>query len=647
MDRNTIIGILLIGAILIGYSVFTKPQRERMKEQVQRQQDSLELVRQLDSLKTLQGNQGQPGPQAQQATGAGQAATTTNPAATAQGNTPAEGGNPDAGDLASLYGVFGNAAAGTEEFITVETDLLKVVISNKGGRIRSVELKKYKTYDGKPLVLFEGDSTVFGLNFFAANRSINTGDLYFVPNTESKHIDAGRSERTVQMRLPAGEDSYIQYAYTFTPGTYMVGFDLSFHNTEKIIAGNTTFIDLNWEYYAEGHEKGRLTELNYTNIFYKHFEDEVDHFNPRSKKDLQSEDITTRLKWIGFKQHFFSSVLIAGNNFNNATLSLRKFGENDPYLKEFTAQIGLAYEPESSYDLPMRFYFGPNHYQTLKKNGMEMEDLVSLGGFFSRVFNRYLIIPIFNWLNRFIGSYGLIILVLTIIIKVSLFPLTFRSYLSMAKMRVLKPEIDEINARIPKDKNMERQQATMALYKKAGVSPLGGCLPMVLQMPILIAMFRFFPTSIELRQQHFLWATDLSTYDSILQLPFSIPMYGDHVSLFTLLMTASTILTMRISNQAGAQQSQMPGMKGMMYIMPVMFMFILNNYSSALTYYYFLANIITFAQNQIFKQFVDEDKLRQKIQANKKKGGGAKKSKFQKRMEVMAKQRGMQVPKRK
>jgi YidC/Oxa1 family membrane protein insertase len=215
----------------------------------------------------------------------------------------------------------------------------------------------------------------------------------------------------------------------------------------------------------------------------------------------------------------------------------------------------------------------------------------------------------------------------------------------MAKMRVLKPEIDEINARIPKEKAMERQQATMALYKKAGVSPLGGCLPMLLQMPILIAMYRFFPTSIELRQQSFLWAHDLSTYDSILHLPFNIPMYGDHVSLFTLLMTASTILTMRLSNQTTATQSQMPGMKGMMYIMPVMFMFILNNFSAALTYYYFLANIITYAQNLIFKQFVDEDALRKKIQLNKKKA--PEKSRFQKRLEDLAKQRGYNPPKRK
>ncbi|MCK5462501.1 MAG: membrane protein insertase YidC, partial [Bacteroidales bacterium] len=239
------------------------------------------------------------------------------------------------------------------------------------------------------------------------------------------------------------------------------------------------------------------------------------------------------------------------------------------------------------------------------------------------------------------------ILILTLVIKLVLFPLTYRSYISMAKMKALKPEIDAINEKIPKEKSMERQQATMALYKKAGVSPLGGCLPMVLQMPILIAMFRFFPTSIELRQEQFLWAHDLSTYDSILDLPFTIPMYGDHVSLFTLLMTASTILTMRISNQANMSQSQMPGMKGMMYMMPVMFMFMLNSWSSALTYYYFLANIITFGQNQISKRFVDEDALRKKLHKNQKKTTVKKQSSFQKRLEDMAKKRGYNPPKKK
>jgi YidC/Oxa1 family membrane protein insertase len=414
---------------------------------------------------------------------------------------------------------------------------------------------------------------------------------------------------------------------------------------DDVISTTTDYLDLNWDMYVRGFEKGRVNELNYTSIFLKHYQDEVERFNQKSKKDVTEKDIATRIQWIASKQQFFSAVFIAKEYFTNAYLISTKLDVTSKYLKKFAAQIGIPYESKPDQTLQMAFYFGPNHVTTLKKYGNDLQELVNLGGLMSRWISRYIIIPIFNFLNRFIGNYGLIILLLTIIIKVILFPLTYRSYLSMAKMRILKPEIDKINEKIPKEKAMERQQATMALYKKAGVSPMGGCLPMLLQMPILISMYRFFPTSIELRQEKFLWAHDLSTYDSILNLPFNIPMYGDHISLFTLLMTASTLLTMRLSNQTTASSQQMPGMKGMMYIMPIMFMFILNNFSAALTYYYFLANVITFGQNYIFKQFVNEEALHKKMMENKAKAP-KKKSGFQKRLEEMAKKRGYNPPKR-
>lgn len=619
IDRNTLIFFLLLGVLLVGYSIFTKPSREQMQE-AQRVRDSLEQV---------QSSQVPPSETVMPRESAGDRIAV------------AQSGQMDSisiEQMKSQFGIFSESVTGDRKYISVETDLLKVVIASLGGRVYSVELKNYKTYDGRPLTLFNGDSTTFGLNFPALNRSINTNNLFFEPSTQDTVLHVTDQPFSLTMRLSAGEGRSLDYVYTFTPGQYLIGFDIRFINMEGIIPENTSYIDLNWNQYIIGYEKGRVNEMNYTTMFFKHFEDEVDKFNMRSKKEIQEQDITTRLEWIAFKQQFFSSVIIAGESFNNAYLTTRKLGETDKYLSYFTAQIGLPYEGKEDYELEMSFYFGPNHYQILKKQGQELESLISLGGFFSRVFNGYLIIPLFNFLDNFINSYGLIILLLTIIIKIILFPLTYRSYLSMAKMKALKPEIDEINEKIPKEKAMERQQATMALYKKAGVSPLGGCLPMLLQMPILIAMFRFFPTSIELRQERFLWAQDLSTYDSILDLPFNIPMYGDHISLFTLLMTASTILTMRLSNQATASQTQMPGMKSMMYIMPVMFMFILNNFSAALTYYYFLANVITYLQNLIFKQFVDEDSLRKKIQLNKKKAPA--KSKFQKKLEAMAKQRG-------
>jgi YidC/Oxa1 family membrane protein insertase len=291
----------------------------------------------------------------------------------------------------------------------------------------------------------------------------------------------------------------------------------------------------------------------------------------------------------------------------------------------------------------MRFYFGPNHLSTLKKEGHELEKIIYLGKNITGWISRFIIIPVFNWLEKYIDSYGIIILILTILIKLVLFPLTFKSYQSQAKMQVLKPLVDELNKKYPKKEDaMKKQQATMDLYKRAGINPMGGCLPMLLQFPILFAMFRFFPVSIELRQEHFLWATDLSTYDSILDLPFTIPIYGSHVSLFTLLMTASSILTMKMSGSSTGQDQ--PGMKMMTYMMPVMFMLILNQWSSGLTYYYFLANILTWIQNMISKRFIDADKVLAVLEENKKKP--VKKSKWQQRLEEAAKQRGINPPKR-
>jgi YidC/Oxa1 family membrane protein insertase len=486
---------------------------------------------------------------------------------------------------------------------------------------------------------------VFGLTFFAKNRSINTNELFFVPSRDESEIISESQPETLSMMLYAGENKYIEYIYTVSPGEYLVDFDMRFINMNEILSSVTDYLDFNWNMYVPGFELGRTYEMNYTTILLRHYQDEVERFNPRSKKDVMEKDIPTRVQWIASKQQFFSSVLIAEEYFSNAYLISTKLDESNRFLKTFSANIGIPYEQKPEHSVQMAFYFGPNHFTTLKKYGNELEEIVNLGGLLSRWISRYLIIPIFNFLNRFIRNYGLIILLLTIIIKIILLPLTFRSYMSMAKMKILKPEIDKINEKIPKEKAMERQQATMALYKKAGVSPMGGCLPMLLQMPILIAMFRFFPSSIELRQQKFLWAHDLSTYDSILDLPFNIPMYGDHVSLFTLLMTASTLLTMRLSSQTTASSQQMPGMKGMMYIMPIMFMFILNNFSAALTYYYFLANILTFGQNYLFKQFVDEESLHRKMMENKKKAPN-KKSGFQKRLEDMAKKRGYRSLKR-
>lgn len=618
MDRNTIIGIILIAGILIGYSIITRPSREEMAEK-QRIADSIRIEQQKISAQEALKPQGstesdtlisQPGPQKSQETN---------------------------------LGVYSSRISGEDKYYILENDLVKLTVSRKGGKPYRVELKEYQTYDSLPLVLFEGESTIFGLEFFSDGKTIHTNDLYFEKVEGEDEMDASSSPKTLVMRLPVDSaGASIEYTYSLEPGDYLMDFNLRMRGMDDY---RTDFVQLSWVVYSPQQERGRQNESNYTNLYYRFFEGDVEKFRSRSKKDVQDITETTKLHWIGYKQQFFASVILADQApFEGGYMASEVMPETSPYIAKFTSELGVPYDRTSDFVMPMHFYFGPNHFQSLKKIGFGLENLVMVGGSIIRWINSWVIIPIFNWLDNFIGNYGIIILLLTIIIKVALLPLTFRSYMSQAKMRALKPEIDEINKKIPKEKAMERQQASMALYRKAGANPMGGCLPLILQMPILYAMFRFFPASIELRQESFLWATDLSTYDSILNLPFNIPMYGDHVSLFTLLMTVSTIVSMKMNSNPTGADSQMPGMKGMMYIMPVMFMVILNNFSAGLTYYYFLANLITIGQNFLFKQFVDEDALRKKLNARKAKP--VKKSGFQARLEAMAKQKGYNLPKK-
>jgi YidC/Oxa1 family membrane protein insertase len=549
-------------------------------------------------------------------------------------------GNVDA----EKFGVFASLLEGENEFYTLENSKVRVTISKKGGKPWGVELKEYKTSSGGPLMLFQGDSTVFGLNFFSSGKSIDTDKLYFEPLQEGNSFLADSDSINFRLRLNVDSlGAFVEYSYTLHPESYLVDFSVRLKGME---AYRTDNVQLNWDIFSPQQEKGRQNEATYTYLTYRFFEGDVEKFKPGTKKtDIQEITETTKLHWIAYKQQFFAAVILSDKiAFEGGYMASEKLPDTSPYLLKYKSELGIPYDRTSDFVMPMHFYFGPNHYQTLKRIGFEMEELVTIGNSIIRWINVFVVIPIFNWLNRFIGNYGLIILLLTIIIKIGLLPLTYRSYMSQAKMRVLKPEIDEINAKIPKEKAMERQQATMALYRKVGVNPMGGCIPLLLQMPILFAMFRFFPASIELRQESFLWAKDLSTYDSILDLPFTIPMYGDHISLFTLLMTVSTILSMRMNTGTTGAEAQMPGMKTMMYIMPVMFMLILNNFSAGLTYYYFLANVITIGQNYLFKQFVDEVAVRKKLHARKAKP--EKKSGFQQRLEEMAKQRGYKMPKK-
>ncbi|NOY36890.1 MAG: membrane protein insertase YidC [Chlorobi bacterium] len=653
MDRNTIVGIVLIGLIFVIFSYFNSNQRTKSYEQELRTADSLYLEKDYSAartayLKALSFKPSESYPRQQVVTidslisltrqdtvsNTGQKVkqtVTTSPVTTRQkAKVPVD-----------------TFPSEENKLITVENDLMKIQFSSKGGRVYAVVLKNYRRYDSLPLVLFRGDSTEFGFRFFTAdNRLIETSKLFFSPQTDTSYIRVKDSTYTLAMRYQANDHAYIEYLYTIHPDEYMIDLDVRLEGMNKIIASNLTTISLNWNMYIPQQERGRQNENNYTTIKYKFFQDEVSGLRMRSNKPEMEEDVPTRIEWLAYKDQFFSSVLIAKDEpFQNAFVKSTRMAEGDPYLRFFESELSVPYHPADHVEIPMQMYFGPNYFKTLKKYGRELTELVYLGKNIIRWVNRYVIITIFNWLHKYISSYGIIILLLTLIIKMALFPLTYKSYASQAKMRVLKPFVDEINARFPKkEDSMKKQQAQMALYKRAGVSPLGGCLPMILQLPILYAMFRFFPTSIELRQQSFLWAHDLSTYDSILQLPFTIPMYGDHVSLFTILMTASTIITMKINSPSSSGSQQMPGMKGMTYIMPLMFMLILNNFSAALNYYYFLANLITFGQNMLAKSFINEEEILKKVRDSK--GKPVQKSKWQKRLEEASKSRGYPPPKK-
>lgn len=618
MDRNTIIGLGIIGLLLVGYSIFTKPQREaQMAERARR--DSIARVEQVKAMEAAQ----QAKTQVIQRDSAGNVTTDS----------------VSAERLSGELGDFANAATGTAEKVVLENENLKLTFSTLGGRPYTVQLQKYQTFDSLPVILFNGDSTIFALQFFAGNRSINTGSLYFQPTVERLTGDDGRDFQQLTMTLNVTESAYISYIYRLYDDDYMLDFDMRFKGLDQY---KTDRMEFDFDFYAPYQEKGHQNETMYTTLYYKFQGGDVESFKSRSKKELTEANETTRIRWVAFSQQFFSTILVANDYFNGADMIQQRLDTESKYVRRFAASVDMPYDRTSDQLIGMQLYFGPNNFTSLKSyDDLDLQNVVTVGGAMIRWINAYVVIPIFNWLNKYFVNYGIIILLLTLIIKVALFPLTYRSFKSQAVMRLLKPQVDEINARYPrKEDAMKKQQATMDLYKKAGANPMGGCLPMLLQFPILYAMFRFFPTSIELRHQGFLWAHDLSTYDSILTLPWNIPMYGNHVSLFTLLMTVTTILSMRYNNQAGAGGNQMPGMKGMMYVMPVMFMFILNNFSAGLTYYYFLANVITLGQNLIFKRFIDEEAIMKKIHSKQAKP--VKKSKFAQRLEAIQKQQQQQ-----
>lgn len=598
MDKNTIIGLIIIFLILIGFSYFNRPSEEQLREM--RRQDSIAQVEYRKAALAQQQLE-------KQAEAEKNAAYSS--VAFIQDSLPAQ-----------TY--------------TLENNKIKLHINNQGGRITYVELKEYRTHDSLPLILWNEENSSMGLNFYARNQEINTENFRFTSGSVQNALFAKEKEESLSMRLYADSSKYLEYRYTLAPDSYMIDFDIITHGMNDVIASNSSFLTFAWQLNMPQLEKSKDFENRYTGIYYKFFEDDVENLSLTSDEE---ETLTTKVQWIDFKQQFFSSILIPETPFSDVLLS-SKASSKAGFLKNAYTEIPLPYNGKAEENYNMRFFFGPNSYNVLKTygNDIDLPEIINMGWKWIAWFNKYFVIPIFNFLqNNTNWNYGIIILMLTLIIKLILFPLTYKSYMSQARMRVLKPQVDEISKKYPADKAMEKQQAIMKLYRQAGVNPMGGCLPMLLQMPILIALFYFFPGAIELRQQGFLWATDLASYDSILTLPFTIPFYGNHVSLFCLLMTATNIIYMIMNNKNQPQNDQMKGMQAMMYIMPIMFLFIFNSYSSGLSYYYFIATLITILQTWIIRKFVDDQKLLKQIEIAKTKP--VKKSKFQQRLEEMQK----------
>ena len=648
MDKKSIIGIAVVAVLFLGFAYFNSQQQKEYLEQKAAYEAYVDSVAAAaraaapvaDSLAS--GN----GVQAEVAAAEAAAAVRERQVETLGESLTAA------------------REAEAEEFI-VENDVMAVLFSTRGGQIKGVTLKDYTQYGprgkrDRKIEMMDPATARFGLSFYLKNGlknvPVNTLDYVFTAQPVVGEADGAKS---VVMRLPVAEGAYLEYRYliydTEAPERdYLVDFDVRLVNMAPEMA-NQTQIQIDWANTTFQNEKGFQNENMYTTLSYR-FPDETSIEELGMSEGAKSKNISTQVNWVAFKQQFFSSVFIAPDNVSYANLAFDTAAPESSLLKTFTAQMGVPYTPQTEgYDFA--FYFGPNKYSILKKIGepggadIYLERLVPLGwGIFGWV-NRWCVIPVFDFLRNYIGSFGIIILILVILVKLVISPLTYKSYVSMAKMRLIKPQVDEFNKKYPKKEDaMKKQQATMELYKKAGINPMGGCIPMLIQLPILIAMFRFFPASIELREQPFLWADDLSSYDSIVNLPFSIPFYGDHVSLFALLMAVSLFGYSYFNyQQTASSQPQMAGMKFMMvYMMPIMMLLWFNSYSSGLCYYYLLSNLFTIGQTLVIRRIVDDEKIHAVMQANAARKSKGKKSKFQQRYEeLMRQQEAQQRAKRK
>ncbi|MBQ6983958.1 MAG: membrane protein insertase YidC [Paludibacteraceae bacterium] len=618
MDKNTWIGFLLIAAIIVGFTMLNRPSKEELAER-QRVQDSINLVRMAereaqrlsDSLQLVAGEALE------------QAVQTVSHEQQQE-------------RLQAAYGTFARAAQGEEQFVTLTNEYLRVTLSTLGGRIEQAELLEYHASGDSlnPLCLFRGDESAFALTLITANnRILQTSNLYFTP------LPSEQPDKAV-LRLPtASEDAWIDFVYELSDN-YMIHLSMEPHNMQTELAQNVNSLELQWRQLIPQQEQGRKFEERYAQLQYMLVSGDMEKLS-ESKDDSAKE--SARVKWIGYKDQFFSTVLIADDAFSSSQFASTPQSKHSGYIKEYATHTSVPFDLTGKTPTGFRWYLGPNHYHTLKAydddvakdERLHLNKLVPLGWKIVSWINVYLVIPMFDLFTSWGLHIGIVILLMTIVIKLIILPFVFVSYKSSAKMRALKPQIDEINAKYPAEKMQERQQATMQLYQQAGVSPMSGCLPMLFQFPVLMAMFWFLPTAIELRGKSLWWAPDLSTYDAVFHWSFNIPLLGDHLSLFCLLMTICNIGYTYITMQSQATDPNMKFMKYMMYAMPLMFLFIFNDYAAGLSYYYLVSLFITILQTMIFRWTLDDKKMLAEMEENKKKKAGKPKSGFMARLEAM------------
>lgn len=603
MDKNTITGLVLIGILLVGFSYLSRPTQEQLEAQ-QRYYDSIAQVQQREA--DLQAK--------------AEAALANEKEAKADSTA-----------------LFFNARQGTNSQVTIQNNLAEITVDTKGGRIASATLKNYMGQDKTtPVTLFSGDEASMNFLFYNKQETIQTEEYFFTAT--------GRTDSSVTMRLAADENSYIDFTYRMRNDSYLVDFTIQAVNMEDKLAATNKHVDIEWSQRARQIEKGYTYENRLSELTYKLAGDDTDYLSA-SKND--EKELKEPLEWIAFKNQFFSSVFLADANFEKAKLVSNMEAQGSGYIKDYAAEMNAKFDPTGKEPTQLYFYFGPNHYKTLSAVGddldkdWELNRLVYLGWPLIRWINKWFTINLFDWLSGWGLSMGIVLLLMTLIVKIVVFPTTWKTYMSSAKMRVLKPKIDEINRKYPRQEDaMKKQQEIMGLYSQYGVSPMGGCLPMLLQFPIIMALFMFVPSAIELRQQSFLWADDLSTYDAIINFPFHIPFLGSHLSLFCLLMTATNILNTKymMQQQDTGANPQMEAMKWMSYLMPLMFLFILNSYPAGLNYYYFISTLISVATTIIMRKTTNEAALLAQLEANKKDPKKMKTSGFAARLEAMQKQ---------